>query len=280
MLISCPSCRTDYEIADEALPPAGRRARCSACGAVWLATPEGVGTISGTPEPDELRGTIQFDDPPADPAPVERLFGVSPATPAPPVAEAEPDPPPPVQPEGDGAAQPVAAPSPRRRSSGSGMRRDRRAAPSGKGKRWLIAAGVAAAVAVPALLLQQRTAVVRLLPQSAGLFAAVGYPVNIRGIDIVNVTGRSLEDGGVRLLVVEGELVGLGREAVEVPRLRFAVRDGRGTEIYSWTAPADKKRLDPGERMTFRRRLASPPAEGQEVSVRFVNRLDIVAGLK
>ena len=38
--------------------------------------------------------------------------------------------------------------------------------------------------------------------------------------------------------------------------------------------------LAPGETATFRSRLASPPADGRDVIVRFLNRRDLVAGMR
>ena len=38
--------------------------------------------------------------------------------------------------------------------------------------------------------------------------------------------------------------------------------------------------LAPGETLPFRSRLASPPGEGRDVTVRFFTRLDAVAGLR
>jgi predicted Zn finger-like uncharacterized protein len=267
MLLSCPSCRTEYEIDDDVLPAAGRKARCSSCGAVWHALPDGA-----EPEIRRTAGT----DPDAGAAAgaagapaVEPLLGVSPgARPVQPLPESAT-----VAPEDTAATAPPAEPRSRRRR--------RKTPPRGKGKRrLLLAAGIAAAIAVPALLVHQRDAIVRLAPPAAALFRVVGLSVNTRGIDIVQVRSRQVEEGGMSLLVVEGELVSLSRKTLDVPRLRFAVRDDKGAEIYSWTAPPDSGRLQPGERQTFRRRLASPPAEGREVSVRFVHRQDMLAGLK
>ncbi|MFD2440012.1 zinc-ribbon domain-containing protein [Paracoccus kondratievae] len=35
MRLTCPRCAAQYEIAESAIPPAGREVECSACGHVW-----------------------------------------------------------------------------------------------------------------------------------------------------------------------------------------------------------------------------------------------------
>jgi hypothetical protein len=63
---------------------------------------------------------------------------------------------------------------------------------------------------------------------------------------------------------------------VSVPRLRFTLRNAAGAELLSWTAPPDRPALGPGETLPFRSRLASPPADGYDVSLRFLNRQDFI----
>ena len=65
-----------------------------------------------------------------------------------------------------------------------------------------------------------------------------------------------------------------------MPRLRFSLRNRSGHEIYTWTAQPGRSLLPPGETLAFRSRLASPPADGHDVMVRFFNRRDLVAGLQ
>jgi hypothetical protein len=127
-------------------------------------------------------------------------------------------------------------------------------------------------------LIAGRQQIVRLLPQTASLYARIGLPVNLRGLAFENIkTTRDIEDG-VPILIVEGEVVGTTGRHTEVPRLRFAVTDNTGKEIYAWTARPAKTLLPPGEVLPFRSRLASPPAEASGVTVRFFNRHDAKAG--
>jgi hypothetical protein len=85
---------------------------------------------------------------------------------------------------------------------------------------------------------------------------------------------------GVPTLVVEGTIASIAKYPVEVPRLRFSLRNTAGQEIYSWTTIPDQSVLAPGAELPFRSRLASPPREGHEVIVRFLNRRDATDALR
>jgi predicted Zn finger-like uncharacterized protein len=135
-------------------------------------------------------------------------------------------------------------------------------------------------VGVVAALIAWRGSIVRHAPQMASLYGAIGLPVNLRGLNFTEVkVSRDIHDG-VAVLVVEGSIVSAASKPVEVPRLRFAMRNEAGGEIYAWTAMPAREVLEPGETLAFRSRLASPPGEGRDVTVRFFNRLDAVAGLR
>jgi hypothetical protein len=120
-----------------------------------------------------------------------------------------------------------------------------------------------------------RTDVVRLLPQTATFYKMVGLEVNLRGLAFkdIKITNETVD--GKPVLVIEGTIVGQGRNPVELPRLRFSVRDAQGAEIYAWNAVLEQPVLNPGERAYFKSRLASPPAEGRNIDVRFFNKRDL-----
>jgi hypothetical protein len=122
--------------------------------------------------------------------------------------------------------------------------------------------------------------VVRLMPQTASLFAAIGLPVNLRGIAFSDVTTATEASEGVPVLLVKGHITNITRQPREVPRLRFAMRNAAGNEVYAWTSLPAKTMLAPGEAESFETRLASPPADGQAVVVRFFTRRDIVGGAR
>jgi hypothetical protein len=153
---------------------------------------------------------------------------------------------------------------------------------SGKARPSLSFAGLpTACAAMGALVLALviwRTDVVRLLPQTATFYRMAGLEVNLRGLMFkdVKITRETVD--GKPVLVIEGVITGESRKTVELPRLRFSVRDGHGAEVYAWNAVLDQAVLKPGERAWFKSRLASPPPEGRNIDVRFFNKRDIAGG--
>jgi hypothetical protein len=117
-------------------------------------------------------------------------------------------------------------------------------------------------------------------PQMASLYGAIGLPVNLRELVFGDVRITKEARDGVPVLLVEGSIKSTSKNPVDVPRLRFGLRNEAGLEIYSWTALPEHSILAPGETQTFRSRLASPPSEGHDVVVRFFNRHDATEGAR
>ena len=69
MILTCPSCGTQYVVKDGAIPPAGRQVRCKACGHSWREIPgQAPDEVSGAtgapvPPPMEPAGAEAIDEP-------------------------------------------------------------------------------------------------------------------------------------------------------------------------------------------------------------------------
>lgn len=265
MQIVCPHCDTHYDVRDEALGPAGRTVRCARCKETWLALPveaHAVAGAGGAAPMDRGPDESAFPAPamPQDPA-VEPVHVESPPLAAEmPAADGMPS-----APAIDVAPEPIAAPLKRKRAARPKMRPG-------------LPAAIVALGAICAALVYWRADVVRLMPQTAPFFRALGLGVNLRGLDFANIKTSSETVDGTAILLIEGEVV--ARKAVEIPRLRFGVNDATGKEIHAWNATIEQASLAPGERAPFVSRLAAPPAEGRELTVRFFNRRDVVSGGK
>jgi predicted Zn finger-like uncharacterized protein len=163
----------------------------------------------------------------------------------------------------------------------------RRAPKAKKPKNWRIKwpsvglpAVIVLMIAVLGALIGFRSHVVRFAPQTASLYGAIGLPVNLRGLTFENVRTTGEVHEGVPVLIVEGTIANVVNKTVEVPRIRFALRNPAGQEIYAWTSVTGRSILSPGETTTFRSRLASPPSDGRDVVVRFLSRRDLIAGMR
>jgi predicted Zn finger-like uncharacterized protein len=313
MLIVCPSCATSYQIDAASVGTAGRMVRCARCRATWFAGPASAedtvdAFVDGVIAEAEAEQPPQAPAAPRTPAPPpvaaeDRDASVKPAVePAPDIqpfenvdaaaravvdaAEGPPveiaDSPPLVPPvEHAPLPEPTAAPEPEADSEGFIARRRRlqsKRQKTRRASRWT--AIVLVLFAFNVALIGARSEVVRFLPQTASLFAAIGLPVNLRQLDFEDVRIRREVDNGATILEVTGKVVSKAKKPLEVPRLRFAARNAQGQEIYTWTARPERSILPPGESMEFHTSLAKPPAEATDVMVRFFNAQDAMAGGK
>jgi predicted Zn finger-like uncharacterized protein len=115
----------------------------------------------------------------------------------------------------------------------------------------------------------ERAIVVAALPPTARLFAAIGLPVNLRGLALDNVRTNIFDLGDKKMLIIEGSVENLRSSPVEAPNMRIALRGADKRELYVWTAPAPKARLEANEKVAFRTRLAAPPEGIGDVLVKF-----------
>jgi predicted Zn finger-like uncharacterized protein len=275
MHIICPHCTTTYAIDVSTLGAAGRTVRCSRCKEVWLARPEDTVHIQA------LAPAMADGD---DPAPNPAVAGPN----GPAGSEIEPDHHTPVVESpsisAEWPAEVEGAREPDRRDAAKAARPRRsllrRLKPtfSYRAPAVSLATVCTAMGALVVALLVWRNDVVRLLPQTAAFYNLVGLEVNLRGLSFKDVKVSSENVEGKQVLVIEGVIVGQARKPVELPRLRFSVRDAQGAEIYAWNAVLEQAVLKPGEKAWFKSRLASPPPEGRNIDVRFFNKRDIAAG--
>ena len=115
-----------------------------------------------------------------------------------------------------------------------------------------------------------RESIVAAAPFAAGAYAAIGLPVNLRGLAIEDVRARIDASGDKKVLLVEGAIVNLRRGETAAADLRIALRAADGRELYVWTTRAPKERLSRGERVGFAARLATPPEGVEDALVKFV----------
>ena len=295
MIITCPECATHYEAPDEIFLKGPRKVRCVSCGNSWMQAPpsgeepdpaamasdpfmdaEDQGEAAPGTGGTDAEGVDGGDDMAAamadsgDAAPEdEGLSGVSPdgadgmpdtgadMEPAPDPARGEP-------PHDIESAAPERRKSPRRRGRG------RPGAGHNRRRELMAALALAASIALLAGgLLYFRENIVRMMPSTAPLYARLGLPVNLIGMDFSGIRIEREYENGFPVLTVRGEVVNVSGRPLLAPDVRLGLRGPGQSEIYHWTISIGRDNLQPDERAKFITRLASPPPEADEIVLRF-----------
>lgn len=313
MHIVCPHCTTSYEVDPANFPATGRRVRCARCQEIWLAMPQELVSAETTPrQMDEAGQAAGFgrDENPSDgwqDNPALHVESPSISTDWPESGTSEPaassDPYWSSLARQDALADTDSPKSSRLNRLGSLVGKGFGKSAFGKSAFGRATFGKSAASsfksvklsrAIPGIvtapvmcmalsavvfaLLAWRTDVVRAMPQTAAFFRMIGMGVNLRGLAFEDLRISTETVNNKPVLLIEGAIIDVARKSVEIPRLRFIVRDAKGTDIYAWNAVLEQPVINPGEKAWFKTRLASPPPEGREIAVRFFHKLDIALG--
>ena len=290
MHLICPHCTTSYAINPATLGTAGRTVRCSRCKETWLARPEDAIEMANA-MPATMANPAQPAAPAANDAAAdwealahEEGGQDAPVVDSPSISAGWPAEGEGSQPSGDtdwpSAARQEAEDHAEVPVTTHGQRLARLfRLPSPPRIPFMPSVGLpTACAAMGALILALmiwRADVVRLLPQTAVFYKMVGLEVNLRGLAFKDIKVSNETVDGTPVLIIEGTIVGETKKPVELPRLRFSVRDAQGAEIYAWNAVLEQTMLKPGEQAHFKSRLASPPPEGRNIDVRFFTKRDL-----
>ncbi|RZK76775.1 MAG: hypothetical protein EOO66_32355, partial [Methylobacterium sp.] len=252
MLIVCPTCASEYRIETARVGTEGRSVRCAACRETWFVSPT---EVVAAHEAELQAASAAADEAVSEEAWAEASAAVRDAA-TPETIDNVPD-------------------APRRAKAGKPKTGYK---PLGKGAEKggvaalspALAAGLVVLAAVPLACLA-RVQVVQALPQAAGLFARIGLPVNLRGLEIRDVAAvRTPADGEKPAeLAVEGDLVGIARGGVLVPPISVVMRDAAAGVVRTYTIAPPRSRLAQGETARFAGRFSDPPEQGRGIEVRF-----------
>ena len=178
MLLACPHCETQFQVAAAAIGN-GRTVRCASCRNSWFAEPEPVFAEPAMAEADGETGAVSFET-----APVQDDWAEAPADieKSPPIA-VDMFPEISISPE-DRIAEPVAAEQIEETVQEQGPKavaRPVRKQSRMRNYRLSRPAAIAFVLAIVSIVsfFGPRESIVRILPDLAGAYAAVGLPVNL-----------------------------------------------------------------------------------------------------
>jgi predicted Zn finger-like uncharacterized protein len=247
MIITCPHCQTKYQVTYEAIGATGRKVQCAQCQQAWRQDPV------VEPEPVIIDPLTEDGLDEAMEAEAREANGEGPGKPRPAVV---------------GAVDPAVIRE-RQRNFTRRQSAINKRLPLARLRRTVRVLGVAALAGVAVLAIWARVAIVERYPAMAGIYSAVGLPVNVVGLDFADVeTLRTLRDGK-EVLLVSAKLIGLRGKPVAVPPVVVTLLDGTGAGIYEWSVAASTPTLKAGEHAVLETQLGVPPAAAERVRLSF-----------
>ena len=278
VVIACPHCGTRYQVPPETLGERGRTVSCAHCGKAWLAeapirapdedrlfTPseeealdreftavEKRGELAAVPS--ALRKLMPPDQtPPAEVVKsiAEIKAAIAPRVPEPPPAAAKP-----------AEAQPEPANAKPEPVQGTPLAR---LTPIVR----MVAVVALVGSIVGAVLL--RTEVVRALPDMAGMYAAVGLPVNVVGLEFSDVSTLVARRGDGTALTVAAKIRAVGGRRTTIPPIVATLLDEHGVAVYEWSLVPPAPDVAPGEVVELSAELAAPPEGARELRLSFAD---------
>ena len=140
----------------------------------------------------------------------------------------------------------------------------------GLGLRIAVSAAVVLVVLAAGLYFG-RGSIIAYWPQAERWYAAVGLSAGTLGdgLEFRNVKPERDVENGTDVLVVRGIIANISDVPRDVPLIRVAIYDADRDLVQSMVVSPSKRRLGPGDTITFHARLLNPPATARGAEVFF-----------
>jgi hypothetical protein len=140
-------------------------------------------------------------------------------------------------------------------------------------RNWFVFAGFLAAPFVAAALAPEM--VVTAAPVAVKAYEAVGYDINIYGLEVRRVERQHVIMDNTRVLSVKGDISNISNSTRKIPWLHFALLGPKDEVLYTWTLDTGARPLGPGETTGFVTRVAAPPEAATNLKIRFARKDEI-----
>jgi predicted Zn finger-like uncharacterized protein len=284
VIIACPNCGTQYQVPFGTVGAGGRDVQCAQCGKTWHAKAESppppAPVVAQLPAvPRAPAGDTLFS--PEEEAALDAQFET--------VADAEAPAPPARSAISDEHQRTLdeirAAIAPRPKLNDidpatlSNSQRAFTKRQAGLAARLPLArmrrtARLAALVALVSILLlgySLRYDLVTWFPQLAGLYASIGLPVNVIGLEFSDAKTLTLLRDGKTVMQISARIRAVAGRSVPVPPILVSLLDAKGSPVYQWTVTPPTPSMDPGDIVPFTTEMNSPPDAAVTVRLSFTN---------
>ena len=271
MILTCPSCGTQYVVKDGAIPPQGRQVRCASCKHSWHQDAE---PADEAPDDEESIAEALLIEPRSGPEAEERAYeeaalaaengseapaGYAPITPpdlGDEFAAEEPDAPgaEPDELNGEAADQ-----SPEDDEFSPFVFRD----PDEPARRSPLLTILLVALLIAALAAAFWFLAPAEWKQRIGITGAGETPLQL----MMTHSDRQKLASGNELLAVSGRVINPTDENQNVPPIQAQLRSRAGKLVYSWTIAPPARILPPGASATFNSAEVNVPSGGDELTI-------------
>jgi hypothetical protein len=119
-----------------------------------------------------------------------------------------------------------------------------------------------------------RTQIVTVAPSLAGIYSAIGLPVNVVGLEFEDAKTLTSLRNAVTVMQVRAKIRSVASTRVPVPPVLVSLLDANRTSVYEWTVVPKAADLEPGEVLDFSAEVNAPPANVTGVRLSFTNARD------
>ncbi len=133
---------------------------------------------------------------------------------------------------------------------------------------WLVLLLVAALIVLVGFF--GRNYVVQIWPASAKLYQSLQINVettNLLGLEIDNLTTKSVQQNGVTTLTVAGTIKNITESPQPLPRIGVSLLNDKDELVYSWTTTVEEREVQPWGQVEFSTSMNQPPEEAKNVKV-------------
>jgi predicted Zn finger-like uncharacterized protein len=288
MILTCPSCGTQYVVKDGAIPPQGRQVRCANCKHSWHQDPEPTGEMELTEEAPETVTEATMIDPRSGPEAEERAYeGAMLEGEQPEATLAQPEPPTEQQEEAAevaaeqraqevsadfGAAQTIEPPP----AAAADWNEPPVAEPADDEFSPFPAADeveprrrrpILFILIVIILVAALAVAFYFLAPPEWKARLGVGTGTASQLALVTTHMDRQQLASGNQLLTVTGRVINPTDREQTVPPLQAQIRSRAGKIVYSWTIDPPARTLAPRASASFNSAEVNVPAGGDELTI-------------
>jgi predicted Zn finger-like uncharacterized protein len=285
VVIACPNCGTRYQVPFGTIGAAGREVQCAQCSKHWHAMAdvppppavEDEDILFASADEAELDAAFEAEERAAAPAPTLPAKIATDAEPSRTLADIRAALAPKPKKDAVNALDPALL-SKSKRAFDQRQAKINKQSPMAKMRRTARLGAFVLLVSILVLGFAMRADLVIWFPALAGLYASIGLPVNVVGLEFEDSKTLTSYRAGKPVMLITSRIRSVASQTVPVPPVLVSLLDGTGATVYEWTVTPAAKEMNPGEVLEFSTEVSAPPQGAVTVRLSFTTLRAGIAG--